>query len=220
LESLKKSKTNPFHKSKYIEINGVLDIIKPKLEENNVLLLQPHESDENGDYVLTKFLDLHDFSEVVSKTKVVYPGDGNPQKYGSAITYARRYGIISTLCLEQEDDDGSLGNKPCKDKKVQRKEYVSKQPEPVHMEVPPLPDNLEQRAYDTNVNYQAGEHLVQFGKYDGKKINQIDSIELQKTIDYWLEKFAKEGGQPKGKLKLFLEEAQSYLNVSGDGIPF
>jgi hypothetical protein len=189
------------------------------------LLLQSHESDENGDYVITKFLDLHDFSEVISRTKVIYPIEkGDPQKYGSGITYARRYGIISTLCLEQEDDDGNLTSKrdekPCKDKKAQRKEYVSKQPEPIHMEVPPLPDNLEQRAYDQNMNYESANYVVGFkGRLEGKKISEIDPVELQKQIDYWSSRFAREGGEAKGKLKEFLEKAQDYLN-NGDVIPF
>ena len=34
----------------------------------------------------------------------VLPND--PQAQGSAITYARRYGLMSLLCLSAEDDDG------------------------------------------------------------------------------------------------------------------
>jgi len=223
LEGLKKTKENPFHKSSYIDINGVLDVLKPKFQENNVLLLQPHDSDQNGDYVITRLVDLHDMSEVISKTKLVFPDKGDPQKYGSSITYARRYGLISLLGLEQKDDDGCLTDEREDLKKLEPKKATPKKATPKkvqRVEIQKLPDNLEQRAYDQNVNYQAGEYVVDFGKDQGRKLNQFKQEELQQRVDYWLETLASKGERPKGKLKTFLEEAQSYLSATGDGIPF
>ena len=53
------------------------------------------------------------------------------QQLGSAITYARRYGLVSMFGLEQEDDDGNLasGNnqKPTQQAQQEIKEYISKE---------------------------------------------------------------------------------------------
>ena len=37
----------------------------------------------------------------------LFPKKDDPQGYGSAITYARRYSLASLMCLVQADDDGN-----------------------------------------------------------------------------------------------------------------
>ena len=51
------------------------------------------------------------------------------QQLGSAITYARRYGLVSMFGLEQEDDDGNLasGN----NQKPVQKQASQPQPKPI-----------------------------------------------------------------------------------------
>lgn len=97
-----KDKTNPFHNSKYFDINGLLDHVGPMLEKENILLLQPLE----GNKVTTKLIDLEDGTEQTSSLEIP-GGETNPQKIGSMITYFRRYTLASLLAIQAEDDDAN-----------------------------------------------------------------------------------------------------------------
>ena len=113
---LQKGAKNPFFKSKYVELNQVLEVVKPVLHENNFILLQlPQHVKETGKNTLKTILLHSSGKEIVSEIELVCVDRNDPQKLGGAITYMRRYSIISMLGLEQEDDDGnSASNKTTK----------------------------------------------------------------------------------------------------------
>ncbi|MBS3739542.1 MAG: ERF family protein [Psychroflexus sp.] len=96
-----KNKNNPFHKSEYFDINGLLDAIKPVLQEQRLLLKQPIIKNR----VYSVIVDV-DTGEKQSCYLELQQND-NPQKVGSEITYYRRYTLQSLLALEAEDDDGN-----------------------------------------------------------------------------------------------------------------
>jgi|SRR6056297_665107 hypothetical protein len=98
---IKKNKNNPFHKSEYFDINGLLDAIKPVLQEQRLLLKQPIIKNR----VYSVIVDV-DTGEKQSCYLELQQND-NPQKVGSEITYYRRYTLQSLLALEAEDDDGN-----------------------------------------------------------------------------------------------------------------
>jgi hypothetical protein len=98
---LSKTEENPFYKCKYFDINGLIENIRPLLEKNNLLLLQPIK---NGK-VYSIILDIETGEQIESELEL--PQIQDPQKIGSAITYYRRYTLQSLLGLEAEDDDGN-----------------------------------------------------------------------------------------------------------------
>lgn len=101
----KKSGDNPYFKSKYATLGAVLEASKDLLNENGIVILQPQISNEYGTFVETTL--LHESGEYVSsQTKIVFAKEGDPQAQGSAISYARRYGLQSLLSMPAEDDDG------------------------------------------------------------------------------------------------------------------
>ena len=51
---ISKDSKNPFFKSKYFDINGLLDAVEPVLSENGLLLLQPIEDGK----VITKIVNV------------------------------------------------------------------------------------------------------------------------------------------------------------------
>lgn len=103
-----KNAYNPFHKSKYADLPSILDYIKPLLQKNNLLLIQSHDPYENGVKVITKL--LHVSGESFDSTLQFPVEKQTPQGYGSAITYARRYAILSLLCISADDDDDGNEN--------------------------------------------------------------------------------------------------------------
>ncbi len=104
--AIKKDATNPFYKSKYFDINSLLEQVKPILNKHGVVLLQGLE---NGG-INTQLID----SETGNKVGFFNPMplQSDPQKTGSMITYFRRYALQSLLALEAEDDDGNYASKP------------------------------------------------------------------------------------------------------------
>lgn len=98
---ISKDSTNPFFKSKYFDVNALLEHVEPLLQKNNLLLLQPIL---NGK-VISEIIDSESGEKVSSELELGSFAD--PQKMGSAITYYRRYTLQSLLGLQAEDDDGN-----------------------------------------------------------------------------------------------------------------
>ena len=99
--AVKKDGNNPFHKSKYSTIESVLETIEKPLRDVGLGFVQCPM--ENG----LKTIVFSDDSETTIESFVPYIGATDMQKLGSAITYARRYALVSMFGLEQEDDDGN-----------------------------------------------------------------------------------------------------------------
>ena len=116
---LEKTAVNPFFKSKYIDINALLDVLDPELEKLKLTLLQPLTNVNGVPAIKTILMD--DDKELISDI-ITLPLIQDPQKMGGAITYYRRYSIISLLCLRAIDDDGnaSSGNKPYSQTKMSK----------------------------------------------------------------------------------------------------
>jgi len=108
--TLSKTETNPFFKSKYFDINSLIQQIEPLLEKNGLLLLQPIENNK----VKSVIYEVESGNFVSSEIEL--PNLTDPQKLGSAITYYRRYTLQSLLGLQAEDDDGNKASAPTKQK--------------------------------------------------------------------------------------------------------
>ena len=98
---LSKTETNPFFKSKYFDINSLIEQVEPLLEKNGLLLLQPIINNE------VKSIIYHCESELSVESSIQLTQFNDPQKLGSAITYYRRYTLQSLLGLQAEDDDAN-----------------------------------------------------------------------------------------------------------------
>lgn len=103
----KKDANNPFFKSKYTDLNSVREATIPALNAQGITVLQPTVVLDNGKSVVRTTL-LHTSGEyITSDTEIVCP-DSKPQTYGSALSYARRYGLGAIVCVGSEDDDGNM----------------------------------------------------------------------------------------------------------------
>lgn len=102
---ISKDTENPFYKSKYFDINALLEHVEPLLQEHNLLCLQPIEDGK----VKTVIYNVEEADFVSSEIKL--PELTDPQKLGSSVTYYRRYTLQSLLGLQAEDDDGNKASK-------------------------------------------------------------------------------------------------------------
>src|SRR5271166_1651579 len=106
-DAVKDSK-NPFFKSKYADLNSVREAVTPSLHKYGIALLQPTVivDGPNGRYSVVRTTLLHESGESLAcDTEIVCSKDRDAQALGSAISYARRYGLSSLLSVGSSDDD-------------------------------------------------------------------------------------------------------------------
>ena len=109
--AVKKNAKNPFFKSNYADINSVIDSINPILDELGIVFTQCPNFIDGVDVLTTRISIADDPNEFIeSNVRLLLPS-ADMQKLGSAITYARRYALISMFALETEDDDGNTASK-------------------------------------------------------------------------------------------------------------
>jgi hypothetical protein len=107
----KKGNTNPFFKSKYADLNAIREAVIPILNENGITVLQPLVHNDGKNFVNTIL--LHESGEMLeSFTEIIYSKTNDAQAQGSGITYARRYGLQSFVCVGADDDDGNKASTP------------------------------------------------------------------------------------------------------------
>jgi hypothetical protein len=106
IEAATKSANNPHFKSKYADLGAVIEAVKPALIAHNLFFTQhPHPSD--GGVSIETVLH-HASGEHLSLGTLYVPANKNDaQGYGSALTYARRYGLMTAFGVPAEDDDGN-----------------------------------------------------------------------------------------------------------------
>lgn len=122
--AVKKGANNPFFKSKYADLTSVIEAVKEPLNANGITILQPHSATitESNVFHFVETTLLHESGEfITSHTPVLIPEKktNDPQALGSAISYARRYGLQSLMSIPAEDDDGekAMNRKPAPKKK-------------------------------------------------------------------------------------------------------
>lgn len=104
IEGAVKDKVNPHLKSKYADLSSVWDACRESLKENGLSVVQGAEPSEVSTLALTTML-LHSSGQWVSGTMTMPLAKADPQGYGAALTYARRYGLAAMVGVCPEDDD-------------------------------------------------------------------------------------------------------------------
>jgi hypothetical protein len=95
---------NPFFKSKYADLDACWRTLKEPLQRQGIALIQTLGFIPGAGPTLITTL-LHLSGEYISGEQPVCAAKDDPQGMGSAITYARRYGLSAILALVQVDDD-------------------------------------------------------------------------------------------------------------------
>lgn len=103
----KKDAKNPFFKSTYADLPTVMEVVKLPLNEAGIIVLQPASYHDGKNFISTTLVHAESGEWMQSETEVVSAKLNDPQAFGAAQTYARRFGLQAMLFIPAEDDDGN-----------------------------------------------------------------------------------------------------------------
>lgn len=100
-----KTKNNPHLRAKYADLASCVEAVIDALNNNGIMLNQ--QTSECADGVIVETVFIHESGEVFNSGKLHVPASKHdPQGFGSALTYARRYSLMTACGIAPEDDDG------------------------------------------------------------------------------------------------------------------
>lgn len=109
IEAATKSANNPHFKSKYADLGAVIDAVKPALIKHGLFFTQRPEPSAGGVTISTVL--HHASGESMELGTLFVPANKNDaQAFGSALTYARRYALVTAFGVPTEDDDGNTAS--------------------------------------------------------------------------------------------------------------
>lgn len=110
MKPAKKDSSNPYFKSNYADLPAVWESARGALAANDLSVIQTTDFDVDAGYVITTL--AHKSGEWIRGRYRIKPTKDDPQAWGSAVTYARRYAFaaIVGVTAADEDDDGNCAS--------------------------------------------------------------------------------------------------------------
>lgn len=107
--------------SKYADLTAVIEAIKPALINHGLFFTQHPEPHDRGVCIETVL--HHAGGEHLSLGKLFVPANKqDAHGFGSALTYARRYALVTAFGVPVEDDDGNAAAKAQREPEPAKKE--------------------------------------------------------------------------------------------------
>lgn len=123
IEAATKAAENPAFKqggkaSKYADLTSIIEAIKPALIGHGLFFTQHCHPSDTG--VIVETVLGHAGGESLSLGSLYVPANKkDPQGFGSALTYARRYALQTAFGVPVEDDDGNAAVRAVETAKVE-----------------------------------------------------------------------------------------------------
>lgn len=161
--------TNPHFKNRYATLAHILATVRPVLVKNGLAMTQLVTAEGALATVL-----LHKSGQWIRSDVPIIVDKGGPQAFGSAMSYARRYGVCGILAVAAEDDDDAEGATV----------------RPAFQTRPPVAEKPLPKARNTNA--LPGEppwftEPLKFGKHKGKSWSDMAHGSLGGDRHQWLE---------------------------------
>lgn len=183
-----KTSTNPHYKSRYADLAVVVEAVVDALNDNGIFVTQRTKVDERGVVVSTCF--LHESGQLMDCGELFVPAaKHDPQGFGSALTYARRYSLMAATGIAPEDDDGNAA--------VDAQKKAPPQTNP-----------------QAKPQAQDDKFVVKFGKFKGQDMRVIDPNELDQYCAFLVGKARDEGKQITAPIQAFLDTAREVLGLA------
>jgi hypothetical protein len=212
----KKDATNPFFHSKYADLPAVWDALHSFRVEGIVATQSPMESPDG--YIVLETQLTHTSGQWMRSRLKMRVGKDDPQGYGSAITYARRYALgAMTGLVTEEDDDGNAASPqpttknfaqkfPEQAKKIEEKLSASMM---TGAELKQAVDQAKKQASDAPASLLPGDGswVVPFGKNKGQRIMDV----ADEDVNYLLKHYRGKLSDPANATSRFRDEWDNAL---------
>lgn len=166
-----KDAQNPFFKSKYADLESCWEAVKGPLQAEGLSVVQTMGFiPEAGPTLITTL--LHESGEYISGEQPACAKSGSPQDLGSALTYARRYGLSAITGLIQLDDDAQSATNSSVNAKL----------------VSGTSDDVDG-------------YVIRFGKFKDQTLGSIGAAEIRNYYDF-LKKNQKPGEPDSEAIKM------------------
>ena len=114
LRHAKLDRVNPHYHNRYATLTSVLDACRGALNAHGIAVVQRVRSDAQEGEVCVCTVLLHESGEEMNCGELwLKATQNNPQQFGSALTYARRYALAAAVGIaSDDDDDAEAGSAP------------------------------------------------------------------------------------------------------------
>lgn len=175
LKRAHKDKKNPHLKNEYASLESIIDTLRPITAKHGISIQQFPEF-EGTIYVLRTRV-AHKSGQYIVTSMPLLMAIVDMQKFGSAITYARRYSLSSIFCLAtgEDDDDGEA----CVSKAAIIEKKEIKESKPI----------VKSQAGISKAQISAIEHIVtESGRDLGKilayyKVNTLETLSHEQGVE-------------------------------------
>ena len=168
-----KQADNPFFKSKYVDLPGVWEAIRPLLAKNGLSVAQTFTVSQDGPTIVTTL--LHKSGQGISSDLFLRPAKSDPQGVGSAITYGRRYALAAMVgVVADEDDDGNAASQG-------GQAYTAKVSAP---SVPCSPENAAKLSEYAKIKIGSDAIEKALSKYNAVDVTELDNTVAAKVIAF------------------------------------
>lgn len=163
---VKKNAVNPHHKNKYANIEAIIDACSPELEKQGLMFMQTLDDEgiEPGQVlIITRIIHIETNQWVESRLKITAKA-ATPQDLGGAVTYARRYSLVTILGLTPEDDDANAAQG------LNQRQSQSQQRQQQQSSKPKEPTSEELAKNNAKV---VGNKIIEFQKQHGLSNEEV-----------------------------------------------
>ena len=192
MKPAKETANNPAFRSKYADLTSCFEACNAVLPKHKLSISQVMVAAPEG-YVSVQTLLLHESGEWLSSVCTL-KADGNrgvnaAQAAGSAITYARRYGLTAIVGLATDDDDGNAAGAPVQPQ--QRRQAPAPAPRQAAPAPAPAPQPKQEGELDGDrlkalfarlreLGYEAKEDcLIKLSEVLGRTVNSRKDLTIQ-----------------------------------------
>jgi hypothetical protein len=188
-----KDSENPFFKSRYANLQAVVESARPALCKHGLSVVQYVDQIDGSDYLCTML--GHKSGQFIISRMKISPVKPDPQSLGSCITYLRRYAYAAIVGVYDgiEDDDG---------------DKASHEHEPIKVKVTPRPNDVVYQTVLSDdvitekqmkyISYQIGtdkelrEEILKM--YKISNLESIKKVDAQEIIEFIIAKKALKQG--------------------------
>lgn len=183
IENSTKDSVNPHFRSKYTSLSEALNVVRPVFAKHGLSVVQMPTFQDNKMFLTTRV--MHKSGQFVEGDYQIKPVKEDPQGYGSAVTYARRYSLMAVAGIAPEDDDGNEASG--KEEKEQPKQEAKPDPKPRF--TAPEGKNQEPKAEAGN----AAQYVPAAKLHDLLKL--VQKLQPELTVDQAKAKIVDEAGK-------------------------